>query len=615
MDHNALFFLTGLLVVGVICQLVAWRLQLPAILFLLLTGFVVGPVTGFFDPDTMFGDLLFPMVSLGVAVILFEGALTLRFEEIKANVSVLTRLVTVGAIITMIVGCTAAYYLTNVNFNIALLFGAIITVTGPTVIMPLLRTVRPKADVANILRWEGIVIDPLGAIFAVLVFEYITASNNADIWFVLAKLCASGIFIGTICAAIVAFVLRYHIIPDFLIKIFILAIVVGSYALCDFIQVESGLLAVTIMGIVLANTKDLHLEEILDFKESLSILIISGLFIILSARMDMNAFMQAGWGALAVLGVVILVGRPLSIFISTFGSKLDWRQRTLLGWIAPRGIIAAAIAPLFTLKLESKGVEGAELLSPLVFTIIVGTVVIQSLTAGPIARFLGISEPVSSGVLVVSAGKLARAIAIALKDSGFSVMLADTNWDNVKEARMLGLQTFYGNVVSEHADRHMDLMGIGKLLAISKRPTVNALASMRYRREFGTKNVFIIKTEEERHTREKDHIAQEYTAPFLFGGSVTQAQLTGLLSSGYEIRSTPLTENFGYDSYIETHGDKAIPLFAITKKGQLVPYIENIIVNPEAGWTILSLLPRQERDKNASEKGSGNDNDALPSPA
>ncbi|MCB1531522.1 MAG: sodium:proton antiporter [Alphaproteobacteria bacterium] len=599
MNEYYLITLSLLLVLGVGCQLLAWQMRVPAILFLLLTGFIVGPFTGAFDPDTVFGNLLFPMVSLGVAVILFEGSLTLRFTDIsKSATTVVWRLVSIGLLITLAVASISAHHLMGIDMKIALLFGAIVTVTGPTVIMPMLRSIRPKADVANVLRWEAIVIDPLGAILAVILYEYVISQGAQGlVWLTMGKVFLSGALLGTIFAGVLAFIVRHHIVPDFLMKIFILAYVIGVYTACDLIQSESGLLAVTIMGIVMANMKGIYLEEILDFKESLSIIIISGLFIILAARMDLAAFSTAGWTSILVLLVIMIVARPLGIFFSTLGSGLSWKERALMSWIAPRGIIAAAIAPLFALKLEAYNIEGAEMLAPLVFIIIIGTVVLQSLTAGPLAVFLGVAEPEPNGVLIVGANRLARTIAHALKDNGFNVLLAGTNWEDISEARMEGLSTFFGNVVSEYADRHMDLMGIGKMLAISKLPTENALASMRYRREFGNKNVFIIKTEEERRAREKDHIANQYTAPFLFGGDMTQAQLTALLAQGHEIRSTGLTENFTYENFLKQYEDEALPLFIITKRKTLEPFIEDMLIKPEAGSTILSLLPPQEKGK------------------
>ena len=342
MNEIILISLNLLLVGGIICQLVAWHLRLPAILFLLLMGITAGPVMGIFNPDEIFGDLLFPLVSLGVAVILFEGALTLRFEEIKNKSSVIWRLCSVGALVSMAVGSYTAYTFVGVDLYIALLFGAIVTVTGPTVIMPILRAVRPKQAVSNVLRWEGIVIDPIGAILAVLVFEYILSKDSAEVWIVLGKLILSGGFMGAVFAGFLAFILRNRFLPDFLMKITILAYVVGVYTLCDLVQPESGLLAVTIMGIVLANTKGIEVEEILDFKEALSILIISGLFIMLSARMNIDALLQAGWSSLIVLGALMFIARPVGVFLSTLGSPLTWRERALISWISPRGIIAAA---------------------------------------------------------------------------------------------------------------------------------------------------------------------------------------------------------------------------------------------------------------------------------
>ncbi len=593
MNEIMLITLTLILVGGIVCQLIAYHLKLPAILFLLLMGFVSGPVTGIFDPDQVFGDLLFPIVSLGVAIILFEGALTLQFEEIKNKSSVIWRLCSIGALSSLVVGTYAAHKFVGVDLKIALVFGAIVTVTGPTVIMPILRAVRPKPAVSNVLRWEGIVIDPIGAILAVLVFEFMISKDSTEVWVTFGKLILSGGVMGAIFAAFLAFILRQRILPDYLMKITILAYVVGVYTLCDLVQHESGLLAVTIMGIVLANTKGIFLEEILDFKESLSIIIISGLFIVLSARMNMDTLLQAGTGSIFVLLALMFVARPIGVVLSTIGSPLSWRERALISWISPRGIIAAAIAPLFVLKLESKGIPNADMLSSLVFVVIIGTVVFQSFTSKFVAKLLGVAEPEAKGVLIIGAGTLARAIAHALQKNGFNTLLADTNWDSVRTARMEGLKTFFGNVVSEHADRAMDLMGIGKLLAISKRPTVNALACMRYRRDFGAQNVFIIKTAEEQAAREKDEIAHEYTAPFLFGGSVTQTQLTSLIENGHEIRATPLTDEFTYAHFMDQYKGDTLPLFAINKRGGLVPYIDKADMRPDAGWVILSLLPLQ----------------------
>lgn len=594
MNEHIMITLSGIVVLGMACQIIAWRLQQPAILFLLLTGFLLGPISGIFHPDELLGDLLFPVVSLGVAIILFEGALTLKFEEISKTARVMWMMVSVGAVITLAVGASAAHYILGIDFKIALLFGAIITVTGPTVIMPLLRSVRPSHEVSNILRWEGIVIDPLGAMLAVLVYEYATLEHSGEVWITLAKFAVTGVALGYISGWFLAIVIRRHWIPDFLMKICILAYVIGMYTLCDILQAESGLLAVTIMGIFLANQKDLYMEEILDFKESLSILIISGLFIVLSARMEFEVFTHIGWNGLWILASVMFIARPLSILISTFGSTLRWQERALLAWIAPRGIIAAAIAPLFALKLEVYGVEEASYLPPLVFTIIIGTVVIQSLTAAWVAKLLGVAEPEDRGVLIIGANRLARTIGKALQDHGFPVLLTDTNWDDLSEARMQGLKTFFGNAVSEHADRHLDLVGIGKLIAISKRPSLNILACLRYKREFGSNKIYMIKTEEERRTREKDHVSAEFHVPFLTKDAHTQSELTGLLTKGYEIKSTTLTENFTYKNYIEKN-EQAVLLFAINKKEILHCYHEMATFTPDQGWTILSLVSSDKK--------------------
>ncbi len=614
MIEHLLIVLASITMIGIVCQWVAWWLKLPAILFLLIAGIIAGPVTGFVRPDEVFGDLLFPIVSLGVAVILFEGSLTLRFHEIKGHGGVVRNLVTYGAVLNATLIAAATHYLLDFPWDLSFLFGALVSVTGPTVIVPMLRTMRPKANLANILRWEGIIIDPLGALLAVLVFEFIVSGQGQQTWEVFGLMLLVGTLSGAAGAWLLATLLRRHLLPEYLHNVTTLSLVVGVFALSNSFQHESGLLAVTVMGMMLANMKNVPMEDILDFKESLSVLVISSLFIVLAARVDFQQFAEVGWPALALFAVILFIARPAMVLASAIGSKLDWREKALLCWIAPRGIVAAAVSALFALRLEELGYAQGHLLVPLTFMVIIGTVVLQSATARPIADKLQVSEPEPLGVLIVGANVVSRAVAKALTDKGFRALVADTNWEDVRTARMDGLPTYFGNVVSDHADRHLDLVGIGRLFAMSRRPALNALACLRYKAEFGTNNVYVLQTPEEKGASEKKVIGAHYTGPRLFGEDITYTKLASLLSKGAEIRATQLTETFNYAAYQERYATSILPLFALDGRGRLRVYASGRDVQPDVGWTLLSLFPVDVLEQMRAAK-KADEAPAAPTPA
>ncbi|WP_455221630.1 cation:proton antiporter [Kaarinaea lacus] len=606
MDDSILLGLAGIGILALACQWLAWLVKLPAILFLLLAGIAVGPVAGWIHPDQLFGDLLFPIVSLAVAVILFEGSLTLRFSEIKGLEQVVRRMVSTGTLVTWAITTAATYALLDITFQLALLFGALTVVTGPTVIVPMLRTVRPTAHLSNILRWEGIVIDPIGALLAVLMYAFIVSGSNSDaightlLFFIQQVL--TGLVMGALTGYLLGVILRRHWLPEYLRNMATLMMVLGVFALSDFIRAESGLLTVTVMGIWLANMRNVDVEDILDFKETLSIVLISGLFIILAARLDFNQVVQLGWGALGVLLIMQFVARPLKILVSTWGSSLTWRERALLSWIAPRGIVAAAIAALFAMKLESHGMEQAQLLVPMTFIVIIGTVALQSSTARLVAVWLGVAEPEPKGFLIVGANPLARAIGQVLQKHNYRVLLTDTSWNNVRAAMMENLPAYYGNIVSEHADRRLDLVGIGQLLAISSVQEENALAAMRYRGEFGVGNIYSIQiTSEEEGDRKTGKPRVGHLA---FGEKASFTRLSKMLGEGAEIRSTGLTDEFGFDEYYKKYY-RAVLLFAINPRGKLFVYTAEIDLKPTAGWTVVSLTPESKEKVDQAADGQG----------
>jgi len=349
--------------------------------------------------------------------------------------------------------------------------------------------------------------------------------------------------------------------------------------------------------------KGVPVDEILDFKESLSVLLISVLFIVLAARIEFSQFKELGMPAVWVLLTMQFLARPLKVHISTIGSALTWPERHLLAWIAPRGIVAAAISAVFALRLEQSGaVEKAHLLVPLTFMVIIWTVVFQSATSGTIARILGVAEPEPKGFLIIGANSVARTIAKAVVENGYRVLLADSSWDNISKARMEGLATYYGNPISEHADRNLDLVGIGRMLALSPLPNLNALANLRYRGEFGRDSIYTVLGQLEKDSSEKHVTAADLKGYTLFGGDVTYSKLAGLIAQGAEVRGTNITENFTMEEYKQKYSDNSVPLFAIDPKQRIEFFVKDGKMKPSAGWTAVSLVKEETPKIKTSEK-------------
>ncbi len=593
MHGNDLLILSGVLVAGFACQWLAWRIKLPSILLLLLVGIVLGPALGWLNPDEVFGKLLEPFVSLAVAVILYEGSMTLKLSEIRGHGDVVRNLVTVGVLVTWAVATFAAHFFLGWDIYLAALFGAIVTVSGPTVILPLLRTVRPTIALSNVLRWEGILVDPLGAILAVLVFNFIvvtqTAATTGQLFGTLGTIIATGAALGVVVGHTFGVILRKHLLPDFLRDYAALAMVILVFALAESVESESGLLAVTIMGVWQANMRDIDLDDILDFKESLTLVLVAGLFIILAARIDFGSLLGLGGGAIAVLLALQFVAGPLRALVSSLGSELSWPERAYLGWIFPRGIVAAAVSALFALRLEGINFPGADKLVPMVFTIIVGTVVIQSLSGRIVAHWLRIASPEPTGVLVVGANPVARAYARALHEAGHRVLVASMSWNGIGKARMAGLPVFYGSPVSSYAERHLDLIGLGHLLAMSDRPGLNELACVKYAYEFGRGAVYTIQQDSET-AHEKHQISGEAIGRVLFGGQRSMNDLLELVGEDFITKTTNITDSFELSDYLEQYPE-AVVLFITTDDGRIRFPLGDAKLKIPAGSSITALIP------------------------
>lgn len=591
---NYLLGLSGIIVLGIFAQWLAWRLKLPSILLLLIFGFAAGPLTGFIKPDLLFGESLFPLVSIFVALILFEGGLSLKINELRATGNVVQRLISVGALVTWFLTSVGAIYILKMDTTTSVLLGAVTLVTGPTVVIPLLRLVRPKGRVASILKWEGILIDPIGAMLAVLVFEAIIAGRFHEV----PSMTVAGIFktflTGTLTGGAGAFAiilfLRHYLIPDFLQSPVTLMSVVGVFTASNLMQAESGLLAVTIMGIVLTNQKFVDIKHIIEFKENLRVLLLAVLFIVLSARLELSDFQGLGLKSIVFLAGLIFAVRPLAVLSSTLGSDLSWRERIFIAFVAPRGIVAASVASVFALELSRAGFPGANILASVTFLVIIGTVIFYGITASALAGILRLAQPSPQGVLIIGAHSWTTAIAKAIMDAGYKVIMVDTNWENITTARMAGVQTYFGSALSESILHELDLEGIGRVLALTPNYSVNSLAVLRFNEVFDKSELYQLSPDTR---REKEPVTRHLHGRFLFWPEVTFEDFAEMFSSGAAVKKSSFTEQFDYTAFKKIHKN-AVPLFLITEKGELQVVTNDQEPNPLPGQSLITVV-RQSR--------------------
>lgn len=505
--------LAGIIILGIVAQWIAWRIKIPAILPLILSGLLVGPISTYFREDGtkllepiynansgegLFpGESLFYFVSLAIGIILFEGGLTLKRREISGVGPVIVKLITIGSTVTFIGAGLAGHFIMGLTWPISFLFAALIIVTGPTVIAPILQNVPLNRNVATVLKWEGILIDPIGALVAVLVFEFIRSASggveftsHALIQFV--QIILIGLALGTLAAYSLYQLIRNDLIPHYLLNVFTLAFVLGVFVFSEIMAHESGLLSVVVMGMVLGNLDVPRLQEILSFKESLSILLISILFILLAANIDMadlNIVLN-DWHSFALFATVALALRPLGVFISTRNSELNINEKLFISWVGPRGIVAAGIASLFGITLTNEGVAMAEYITPLVFMIVLGTVLLNATTARPVAKLLGVIQESSSGILFVGASLASRVLARYLIENGRHVVMIDNNEGSVRRARDMGVEAFVVNIYTDDLNEQFELLDVGYLIAMTSSPDVNEYALEKYTREYGENGAF-----------------------------------------------------------------------------------------------------------------------------
>ena len=509
--------LSAIIVFGIFAQWIAWRMKIPAIFPLILLGLFLGPLSKvilgldekWINPENIFaGKTMYYFVSLSVGIILFEGGLTLKFKEVRKLAGVVRNLLFFGSIIMLLGGAIAAHYFIGMDYKVALLFGSLIIVTGPTVIAPILQSVKPKKNISTILKWEGIVIDPIGALVAVLVYELLFVStmgvggdHSLGLTQVALKtfsltLCV-GAFFGLFSGWTLHSLLKRDLIPHFLINVVSLGFVIFAFAGADTLQAESGLLSVTVMGILLGNIKTPNIDKILDFKESLTVILISVLFIILSAKIDLEQLQKLEINSIYIFLIVVFVLRPIVVWISSIKSDLNWREKAFIAWVGPKGIVAAAVASLFSLYLLNSDKivlpddlrEDVEMLVPLTFMIILGTVTLNGLSAKLVARLLGVIKKDRNGVVFVGANEGSISIAKYLDSNDINTSLIDLSKENVRLAKAQGLNVEERNILADDQD-NIDIEDAGHLLALTSSNDVNIFACRKFKSILGESSIY-----------------------------------------------------------------------------------------------------------------------------
>lgn len=589
MELSTVEFLMIVLALGIVAQWIGWKLKVPAILILLITGFVAGPVTGFLNPTEVLGESLFPFVSLAVAVILFEGGLTLRFRDLKEVGSVITRIVFIGILVTTILIAVMSVYLFNFSWQMGLLLGSLLSVTGPTVIGPMLRMIRPKGNVRNIAKWEGIVNDPIGVLLAVLMFEVLAHHNFSDAPQVVAigmlKTVVLSGGMAAVCSWAFVYLVKIRFLPEFLQNFAVLVMVLVTFEISNHIQEESGLATVTLLGIFFANQKTFPIDHIILFKENLQVLLISTLFIILAARVDLSSLEFLSWqSGVFVLGTIFVV-RPLSVFLSTVGSKTSWAERIFLMFLAPRGIVAVALASIFVIKLNKSGEENAEAFFAEILLVIFATVVFYGFTAGIIASKLKLTNLKPEGLLVVGGHDWSRAICKKLKSLGIPITLLDTNPQNIHIARSQGIDAHHGNVLSEEFLEELDLSEIGHAALLTPNNEVNAFAQ-------NTLIDFIERLDihylmpKQFDTEKSDH-----AIPLdpLFHEGITYGFLEDQFNNGAELKTLRIEDEEPDEDWSHYISEHQIPLFLVTAKEQLKIFTKKSALLPVSGATLVYL--------------------------
>jgi NhaP-type Na+/H+ or K+/H+ antiporter len=577
-------------VLGVGAQWLAWRFRLPAIVLMLGIGLLVGPVMGLFLPDRDLGPIYKPLISVAVAIILFEGGLTLEYQRLRDAKGPVRRLVYLGAPLGWALSTLVLWLAVGLSWQSAAVFGGVMVVTGPTVIAPMLRQAKLRARPAQILQWEAIVNDPLGALIAVLVLELVlvieTGLSAGEAVWLLGSGIGFALLAGLASGKGLEIAFRRAWVPEYMKVPVLFVSVIAVFAVTDTVLHESGMLAVTIMGMVLANANLSSYTELHRFKEHATILLVSGVFVLMAASLDFATLTQLTWRAALFVVLTVAVVRPLQVLLPLIGTKLPMKERVLIALTGPRGVVMVAISGLFGEQLVSAGIEDGAALAPLSFIIVLATVIIHGFTLAPLARRLDLSGAENPGLLIVGGSPFAVALSQALDKAGVNSLIADTNRQHLTKARHAGIATFYGDILGEAAEHQVEFIAYPSVLTASDNDAYNTLVATDLGPEMGRDAIWQL-------SRVKDN--SRHALPAQLGGQrivgkMTFEDVNRRLAEGWGLRSTRLTDEYDLEAW-ESERPGAEPFVVVTKGGDLRFLGPDQPVAANSGDWVTAFLP------------------------
>ncbi|MGZ0877472.1 cation:proton antiporter [Priestia megaterium] len=590
-----LIHITLVVGLGVLSQWLAWRFKLPAIVVMSIIGLLTGPILGLIDPKAQFAQLFDPFVSIAVAVILFEGSLNLDMREVRGIEKPVFRIVTLGAMLAWILGSLAAHYIADLSWAVAIVIGGLFIVTGPTVILPLLRQAKLKPKPAAILKWEGIIVDPFGALLAVFSFEIVQflvlreVSGKTILFFFAASIIA--VLIGWLLGRGIGWMFQKGHIPEYLKSPVVFIVVIACFTIADEIKHETGLLAVTAMGITLANMHISSISDMRHFKENISVLLTSTIFIMLTAGLTMKTITEIfHWNIILFVLLMLFIVRPVSIFLSTAGTDLSIKEKILIGWIAPRGIVALTVSSYFAKVLIDEGFKDASILTTLTFALVFATVCAHGFSLSWLAKKLDLSIGEEPGILLVGSNDFTVAFASKLKQLGYPVLVADSSWERLRVAHRAEVDVYHGEVLAEQTEYHLDLTPYEYVIAATELDAYNALVCTAFLQDMGRNNVFQLSIRDQEDSREDvDEIMHTVRGRMLFKKGITWEFLHHKMEHGYTIYNTKITDEYTYETYLEEKSDASL-LLAVSKQGKALSFFaHDQEINVNAGDTVLSL--------------------------
>ncbi|MEM9422664.1 MAG: sodium:proton antiporter, partial [Pseudomonadota bacterium] len=607
MTENIILAVTLIGLLGVGAQWLAWRLNLPAIVLMAIAGILIGPIAGVLHPEDTFGEFYRPMISIAVAVILFEGGLQLKFSELRGLTRGIGRIVLVGGPLSWVFGALAGYYIGGFSWPTAIIFAGIMIVTGPTVIMPLLRQAKLSSRPSALLKWEGIINDPIGALAAVIAFEFfhVRANPGLDNFEMFGSL-----FVGSVLCTLWGIGIGYNLarafrtgaVPEYLKSPLLLVAVLIAFGFANFLQEEGGLLAVTAMGVTMANTKMPSINQLRHFKENIAVMLIAGVFVMLTANLSFDVLGQLDWRAMAFIAAMLFVVRPAAIMLSTQGTNLSFSERLLVSWIAPRGIVAVAVSGLFAASLHVEdGFTDGELMVPLAFAMVFATVLLHGFTIAPLGRMLGLASTLPPGVLISGASPWSTELAKKIQELDVPVLITDPSYRRLRDARQAGIETYRGEILSEVTEHHVDFVRFGSLLALSGNEAHNALVCTDLAPEMDRAKVYQLYSGGADATRSS--VSQALQGRTLLSSHTSLEDLLRLHWRGYRFQFTRLTEEYTPDIYLKALPESAM-IVMVSRKGVLLFQTEEAPLSLAVGDRVLSYVPPEsaQRASKASDE-------------